>query len=209
MDKNEAVRRLNADPGFLLSRVGAAARAGFHEVLARWGIRPLQYVILLILQAGGGMSQQALCSAAGVDSGNMVELLDGLEGLECASRARDPRDRRRHVVTITPHGRSALAGLRQAIQEYNSGFLGPLTEPERQQLAALLGKLYATTAEGGPPVPRWQPPAPDPDVTDPGATEPPVSERPVTEPDATEPSVTEPSVTERPVPPPGAPKARP
>ena len=147
MEKHAARRQLTADPGFLLSRVGAAVRAGFKDVLAGWGIRPLQYVILLVLDTGGGLSQQELCAAAGVDSGNMVELLDGLEALRYAQRARDPRDRRRYVVTITASGRSALAELRQAVEEYNGRFFSPLTEPEQQQLAATLGKLYVTTAE--------------------------------------------------------------
>jgi DNA-binding MarR family transcriptional regulator len=150
VEKKSAVRQLSAGPGFLLSRVGAAVRAGFHEILGKWGIRPLQYVILLILDTGDGVSQQELCSAAGIDSGNMVELLDGLEALGYASRDRDPRDRRRHVVTITPRGRSALAELREAVQEYDNAFLSPLTEPEYEQLARILGKLYASTAEGRP-----------------------------------------------------------
>jgi MarR family transcriptional regulator, lower aerobic nicotinate degradation pathway regulator len=157
MQTQAAMRQLTADPGFLLSRVGAVVRAGFKEVLAGWGVRPLQYVILLVLDTGGGVSQQELCAAAGIDSGNMVELLDGLEALGYARRARDPRDRRRYVVTITESGQSALRELRQAIEEYNTGFLSPLTEPERQRLASILGKLYATTAEGQPRTPRWEP----------------------------------------------------
>jgi len=136
------------DPGFLLSRVGAAVRAGFKDVLAGWGIRPQQYLILLILDARGGVSQQELCTAARIDSGNMVELLDGLEAMRYAQRARDPRDRRRYVVTITEHGRSALADLRQAVAEYNARILSPLTGREQRQLAATLGKLFATTPEG-------------------------------------------------------------
>jgi DNA-binding MarR family transcriptional regulator len=147
MEKHEAVRQLTADPGFLLSRVGAAVRAGFKDVLAGRGIRPLQYVVLLVLDTRDGVSQQELCAAARVDSGNMVELLDGLEALRYAQRDRDPRDRRRYLVTITESGRSALAELRLAVEEYNGRFLSPLTGPERQQLAATLAKLYATTAE--------------------------------------------------------------
>jgi MarR family transcriptional regulator, lower aerobic nicotinate degradation pathway regulator len=143
MRKQAAVPQLTADPGFLLSRVGAAVRAGFHEVLAGWGIRPQQYLILLVLDTSGGVSQQELCAAAGIDSGNMVELLDALEKLDYASRAPDPRDRRRHVVTITRRGRSALAEVRQAVGEYNKGLLTPLTESECRQLARSLGKLYA------------------------------------------------------------------
>lgn len=147
------MQRLTADPGFLLSRVGAAVRAGFKDVLAEWGVRPLQYVILLVLDTRGGASQQELCAAAGIDSGNMVELLDGLEALGYARRARDTRDRRRYVVTMTQHGQSALAELRQAIEQYTTGFLSPLTEPERERLTSILGKLYVTTAEGSQRVP--------------------------------------------------------
>jgi MarR family transcriptional regulator, lower aerobic nicotinate degradation pathway regulator len=151
-----ALRRLTADPGFLLSRVGAAVRAGFKDVLASRGIRPLQYMLLLVLAANSAASQQQLCVAAGVDSGNMVELLDGLEALQYASRARDPRDRRRYLVSITPAGRSVLAELRQAVEEYNASFFTPLTEPEREQLASSLGKLFATTAEGQPRTPAGE-----------------------------------------------------
>jgi DNA-binding MarR family transcriptional regulator len=157
MEAQAAMQDFMADPGFLLSRVGAAVRAGFKEVLAECRIRPLQYVILLLLDTGGA-SQQELCAAAGIDSGNMVELLDSLEALGYARRARDPRDRRRYVVSMTERGRSALAAeLRPAIEQYTTAFLGPLTELERQRLASILGKLYITTAEGQPRPPRWAP----------------------------------------------------
>jgi DNA-binding MarR family transcriptional regulator len=154
MEGQITMRRLAGDPGFLLSRVGAAVRAGFKDVLAGWGIRPLQYLILLALDARSGVSQQELCAAVGIDSGNMVELLDGLEALQYAERTRDPRDRRRYVVTITPHGRSALTELRRAIADYNRRFLSPLTEQELEQLSGILGKLYATTAEAQSGIPR-------------------------------------------------------
>jgi MarR family transcriptional regulator, lower aerobic nicotinate degradation pathway regulator len=154
MEKQAGLAQLMTDPGFLLSRVGAAVRAGFKDVLAGWGIRPQQYVILLILDGGGGASQQELCAAANIDSGNMVELLDGLEALRYAHRARDPGDRRRYVVTITPSGRAALAKLREAVTEYNQRVLSPLNGQERRQLAATLGKLFATTAGPQPGTPR-------------------------------------------------------
>jgi DNA-binding MarR family transcriptional regulator len=148
MGEQAAVRRLAADPGFLLSRVGAAVRAGFHEVLAARRVRPQQYMILLILDTSDGVSQQELCAAVGVDSGNMVELLDGLEALDCARRDRDLRDRRRHLVTITARGREVLAELSHAVDEYNDSFLSMLAESERLELARILGKLFAATPEG-------------------------------------------------------------
>jgi len=153
MEEQAPLRQLAADPGFLLSRVGAAVRAGFKDVLAGYGIRPQQYQVLLILEEAGGASQQELCTAARIDSGNMVELLDGLEQLRYAQRTRDDRDRRRHVVTITERGRAALGELRAAVADYTDRFLSPLTEAERTVLSALLAKLFSTTAEGaaGPP----------------------------------------------------------
>lgn len=159
-----------ADPGFLLSRVGAAVRAGFKEVLAERGIRPLQYVILLLLDTGGA-SQQELCAAAGIDSGNMVELLDSLESLGYARRDRDPRDRRRYLVSMTEGGQSALAELRPAIEQYTTAFLSPLTGQERQRLASILGKLYLTTPEGQARPPRWVPES-APKPASPGADRP-------------------------------------
>lgn len=148
MGADMSMPRLAADPGFLVARVGAAALDGFREVLAARGIKPLQYLVLMVLDARGGISQQELCAATGVDSGNMVELIDSLEALGYAGRARDERDRRRHVVTITARGRSDLARLRRDVAEFNERFLSPLTGAERRQLAAALGKVYATTPEG-------------------------------------------------------------
>jgi DNA-binding MarR family transcriptional regulator len=134
--------------GFLLSRVGTAVQAGFKDVLARWDIRPLHFLVLNALIALGGPSQQALCQALGIDSGNMVELLDKLEDLGYAKRAPDADDRRRHVVTITQRGRSALSQISREVAKHDGRMLAPLDEGERRRLVELLAKLYAATPEG-------------------------------------------------------------
>jgi len=64
-----------------------------------------------------------------------------------ALRAPDARDRRRHVVSITPTGRTTLAQIARAVEEYDAHFLAPLDVGERRQLVWLLAKLYAPTAE--------------------------------------------------------------
>jgi DNA-binding MarR family transcriptional regulator len=51
---------------------------------------------------------------------------------------------------MTPSGQSALAELRQAVEQYTAAFLSPLTKRERERLVSILGKLYVTTAEGRP-----------------------------------------------------------
>ncbi len=133
--------------GFLLSRVGTAVQSGFKDVLARWDVRPLHFLVLSALGSRSGSSQQDLCRALGIDSGNMVELLDTLETKGYAQRAPDAQDRRRHVVSITPSGRTTLADIARAVDTHDRQFLASLDADERRQLVALLAKLYAPTTE--------------------------------------------------------------
>ena len=147
MVAEEAARGLTNRPGFLLSRVGTSAQAGFKTVLAEWEIRPLHFLVLMALNAATGPSQQELCRSLGIDSGNMVDLLDTLEALGYAKRSRDANDRRRHVITLMPAGQAALSQITDAVEQFDSQFLEPLDEVEQRQLVNLLAKLYAATAE--------------------------------------------------------------
>jgi DNA-binding MarR family transcriptional regulator len=142
------VTSLTDNAGYLLSRVGTAVQAGFKEVISAWEIRPLHFLILIALGRTEGTSQQELCRTSGVDSGNMVELIDTLERLGYAERRRDPRDRRRHLVVLTDDGRSAFTAMTEAVSRYNARFLAPLGQAEQAALISSLTKLYVTTPEG-------------------------------------------------------------
>jgi DNA-binding MarR family transcriptional regulator len=148
MEAGQTGRSLTGNAGFLLSRVGAAIQAGFKELLGRWQLRPQQFAILTILRAAGEASQQELCQVLGIDSGNMVELVDGLETLGYARRRRDPRDRRRYLLAMTEPGQGAFADMARAVDEYTARFLEPLDQAEQTALTGALGKLFATTPEG-------------------------------------------------------------
>lgn len=148
MEEERQVSSLTGNAGFLLSRVGTAIQAGFKEQLGRWQIRPQQFAILTILRDAGQASQQELCQILGIDSGNMVELVDTLETLGYAQRRRDPRDRRRYLLAMTEPGRAAFAAMAEAVDDYTARFLEPLDPAERTALAAALAKLFVTTPEG-------------------------------------------------------------
>ncbi len=148
MEEERQVSSLTGNAGFLLSRVGTAIQAGFKEQLGRWQIRPQQFAILTILRDGGQASQQELCQILGIDSGNMVELVDTLETLGYAQRRRDPRDRRRYLLAVTEPGRAAFAAMAEAVDAYTARFLEPLDPAEQTALAAALAKLFVTTPEG-------------------------------------------------------------
>lgn len=156
MQAERALSSLTGSAGFLLSRVGTAVQAGFKELLGTWEIRPQHFVILAALGAGGSASQQELCQALGIDSGNMVELVDTLEELGYVRRRRDPRDRRRYLVAMTQEGHAAFAAMTEAVGDFTTRFLRPLDQAEQTALVSALTKLYATTAEG-----RQLPPRPE------------------------------------------------
>jgi MarR family transcriptional regulator, lower aerobic nicotinate degradation pathway regulator len=156
VEAQHGVGSLPANAGYLLSRVGTAVQTGFKDVLAGWQIRPLHFLILVALSGASQLSQQELCQATRVNSGNMVELIDTLERLAYAERGPDPRDRRRHLVAMTGPGRTAFAAMTAAVDEYTTGFLAPLSRKEQATLISALTKLYVTTPEGrgGSPVPE-------------------------------------------------------
>ncbi len=147
MNPDTARTRLSRRPGFLLSRTGAAVQAGFKEVVAGWDIRPLHFLVLVSVHAAEGRPQQELCRAVGVDSGNMVELLDRLEALGYIKRVRDSKDRRRQLIVMTSTGRSVISDMSQAIEAHDRRFFSPLTNTEQAQLVRLLSKLYVATPE--------------------------------------------------------------
>jgi DNA-binding MarR family transcriptional regulator len=157
MQAEEALSPLTGNAGFLLSRVGTAVQTGFKELLGSWEIRPQHFAILMAVAVAGEASQQELCRALGIDSGNMVEMVDALEALGYARRRRDPRDRRRYLIAMTAEGQAAFAAVAKAVTEYTDRFLEPLSQTEQAGLVAALAKLYAATPEG-----RRMPPRPAP-----------------------------------------------
>ena len=126
---------------FLLKRLGGAAK---EQSLARYdeiGLHPYHYAILALLDEGERETQGAIADALGYDRGQLVGLLDELERAGLIERRRDPNDRRRHVVQMTPDGRKTLARLRTTAQQIEDEFLAPLDARERKQLHSLLRRL--------------------------------------------------------------------
>jgi DNA-binding MarR family transcriptional regulator len=85
-----------------------------------------------------GCPQQDLADAFCMDANNVVLLLNELEQLGYATRQRDPHDRRRHVVELTPAGRKALASAERAQEAIEDDVLSALDTDERRTLRELL-----------------------------------------------------------------------
>jgi DNA-binding MarR family transcriptional regulator len=87
-----------------------------------------------------GGPQQELAEALCMDANNVVLLLNELEELGYISRRRDPSDRRRHLVDLTPVGTKALADAEHRQESIEDDVLQALDSDERATLWRLLGR---------------------------------------------------------------------
>jgi MarR family transcriptional regulator, lower aerobic nicotinate degradation pathway regulator len=134
-------RELLASSIFLLKRLGFAAKTRSLDAYEELGLHPYHHAILAVLDEGSRETQGAIADALGYDRGQLVGLLDELEDRGHVTRRRDPTDRRRHLVRLTPEGKRTLAKLRTVARKLEDELLSPLNEAEREQLHALLLSL--------------------------------------------------------------------
>lgn len=132
---------LLASDGFLVKRLGMIVKEQAMEAYEASGLRPYHHAVLAVLDEGTRETQGAIADALGYDRGQLVGLLDELEQHGLIERRRDPSDRRRHVVKMTPAGKRALGKFRAIAQKLDTEFLSPLDDTQREQLHALLCTL--------------------------------------------------------------------
>jgi DNA-binding MarR family transcriptional regulator len=104
------------------------------------GIRLKQFVALDYLREQGGTTQQQLGETLHLDKNNCVILLNDLEDDGYVARRRDPTDRRRHLVEMTPEGTMALERAEEKLETLEDQVIGELTAEERDTLRELLAK---------------------------------------------------------------------
>lgn len=135
-DQTSAVDRL----GFLLARHGQVMNVRLRQALSVSGLSPRHCATLMRL-ARGATSQQALIEVLSVDASALVAILNDLERDALAERRRDPADRRRHIVEITPAGAQAVGAVESAIADVERDAFADLDDAEIAQLQWLLGRI--------------------------------------------------------------------
>src|SRR5882762_10210344 len=121
------------------------------------GMRLKQFMLLGYVRdhGNGGVSQQELESALLIDANSVVLLLNELEAAGFSVRKRDPNDRRRHLVELTPAGRLAVDRAEKARESLEDAILADFSAEERttlkDQLRRVLESLLRAIAEPAKP----------------------------------------------------------
>ncbi|MFD6098976.1 MarR family winged helix-turn-helix transcriptional regulator [Nocardiopsis flavescens] len=127
--------------GFRLIKLGELVQAVTAEIFGPQEISSRQFHVLAAAEAMPDPSQKELSRALGVDPNVMVGLVDELESRGLAERKRNPRDRRRYIVTPTPDAALLLQKARDAVTSAEEQFFAPLSGGEREVLHELSGRL--------------------------------------------------------------------
>src|SRR3954466_7905909 len=104
------------------------------------GMSMKEFSTLNIVRDAGGITQRELSTVMAVDANMVVNLLNSLEKRGFAVRERDPDDRRRHVVGVTPKGTRALVRAEAVIEDSIDNVRGALGEDEAPRLRGLPAK---------------------------------------------------------------------
>ena len=99
-----------------------------------------QVAMLARLRDLGDLPQTSLCDMTGMTQNTVVSWLNELEDAGHVSRLRDPDDRRKHNVAITPKGTEALDRAESELRRLEDEVLAGLNAEERGQLRKLLAK---------------------------------------------------------------------
>ena len=96
------------------------------------------YYVLATLDEHGELSQQQVCDRIDIDRSDMVRLIDDLETRRHVVRTRDPRDRRRHRLTLTASGKKALRRCEALLAEATNDVFANLSDDDRNTLHRLV-----------------------------------------------------------------------
>ena len=127
--------------GLHLTRVSRTVSRAFDDALAQAGGSLPVWLVLISLKSGQLASQRELADAVGVQGATLSHHLNAMESAGLVTRRRDPRNRRLHLVELTPEGDALFSRLREVAFSFDQRLRARLTEDDVARFEALLDRL--------------------------------------------------------------------
>jgi DNA-binding MarR family transcriptional regulator len=133
----------------LIDHLARLGRRAAEACMAADCLRPRHMIALRLIGERGPLTQHAVGLALSLDPSNVVGLLNELEERGLITRRRDPADRRRHIVELSPAGSGELTQTYSQLDAVEDELFKGLTADERVTLYGLLSRVVATDAPSG------------------------------------------------------------
>jgi len=155
MDRGTLSRMRPAPPpiGLHLTQAARVVSHAFDNALAQAGGSVPVWLVLLNLKIRPQASQRELAEAIGVREATLTHHLNAMEAEGLLTRARDPANRRVHIVQLSETGEAAFVRLRGAAVSFDRQLRQGLTDADLDHLGRLLDRLVGNAGAGqdGPP----------------------------------------------------------
>jgi DNA-binding MarR family transcriptional regulator len=133
--------RLEAQIGFVLRCVHQRATEIFNATMARHGVTPTQFSVLVKLDDLGSVSQNQLGRLVAMDPATTSGVVGRLVARGLVAHSPAPEDARLVLLALTADGRKAVADMKVDAAEVTRRTLEPLSAEEAAALLTALDKL--------------------------------------------------------------------
>ncbi|MEH0147139.1 MarR family transcriptional regulator [Corynebacterium sp. Q4381] len=127
---------LTQSPSFQIERVRRHTKDEVERVLGKHGSSMREYWILSCVMEQP-LSQRQLSEVLIIDASDMVRLVDSLESHDWVKRDRDPKDRRRQIITPTKKGAKLHSALAKDVADAEDRALDMSTNKQLKSLKKL------------------------------------------------------------------------
>lgn len=146
--------------GFLESLIGYNARRAalsiigvFLERMAPYGVRPVDFSVLSLIQHNPGITSRQLCAALGLLPPNLVLMLNQLEARQLLEKRPHPTDGRAVALHLSEAGHQIMEQAEATAAQLERDATAHMSDHQRATLMRLLKLVYQ------PPVPASAPEA--------------------------------------------------
>ncbi|SFC68833.1 DNA-binding transcriptional regulator, MarR family [Nocardioides terrae] len=119
---------------YLMKQVELAVRAELDELARPVGLTALQYTALTVLERHPDLTSAHLARHSFVTAQSMADMVTNLIGRKLIERHRDPADRRRLVIALTPEGQGLLDHLRPQVAALEHQMLSLMSDAQAGEL---------------------------------------------------------------------------
>lgn len=122
---------------FVIGKAAQQVTRRARELLAPFGVTPVQYAVLKVLCGTKRLSGAEIGARLVLDSASITGVVDRLEALGFVEREADPKDRRVHRIIATRRASDVMASLDAAMDQLNTQAFDILGRRERAFLQCL------------------------------------------------------------------------